>query len=75
MGVFPAASGSHVPSAWAELMKDPASLNLIQHLVNLTHEFILILGITNHRFLSRRFQNRFEWKEIRLARCGSIAFR
>ena len=75
MGVFPAASGSHVPSAWAELMKDPVSLNLIQYLVSLTHEFVLILGITNHRFLSGRFQNRFERKEICLARCGSITFR
>ena len=57
MGVFPAASRSHVPDVLAELMVDPVSANILYFFFNsLNLQFFLHLGIANHRLLSSRFQ-------------------
>lgn len=37
MGVFPAASSSHVPKPWAKLMSDPVSYFIINVVIQFHH--------------------------------------
>lgn len=48
MGVFPAASSSHVPKPWAQLMSDPVSLFTFTNFTFIIKQQIMIIGITNY---------------------------